>query len=93
VGGVLVALGLGFPLSLIFHQLNSSLRLSDLGLGAAKGVVFGVIVAAVGCLRGLQTQEGPSAVGVSTTRAVVTSILLIIIADAVFSILFFVLTR
>jgi phospholipid/cholesterol/gamma-HCH transport system permease protein len=93
VGGVLVALGLGFPLVLIFHQLTSSLRLSDLGLGAAKGVVFGAIVAAVGCLRGLQTQEGPSAVGVSTTRAVVTSILLIIIADAVFSILFFMLTR
>jgi phospholipid/cholesterol/gamma-HCH transport system permease protein len=92
VGGILVALGLGFPLSLIFHQLAASLRLSDVGLGAAKSVVFGAIVAAVGCLRGLQTQEGPSAVGVSTTRAVVTSILLIIIADAVFSILFFVLT-
>ena len=58
-----------------------------------KGVVFGAIVSAVGCLRGLQTQQGPSAVGVSTTRAVVTSIVLIVIADAVFSILFFVLKR
>jgi len=37
----------------------------------------------------LQTQQGPSAVGVSTTRAVVSSILLIIIADAVFSVLYF----
>jgi phospholipid/cholesterol/gamma-HCH transport system permease protein len=62
-------------------------------LGAAKGVVFGAIVSAVGCMRGLQTQQGPSAVGVSTTRAVVTSILLIIIADAVFSVLFFFLKR
>lgn len=93
VGGVLVALGLGFPLSLIFHQLTSAVQLSDIALGAAKGVVFGVIVSAVGCLRGLQTQEGPSAVGVSTTRAVVTSIVLIVIADAIFSILFFVLKR
>jgi len=93
LGGVLVALGLGFPLPLIFHQLSSSLRLSDIGLGVAKGVVFGAIVSAVGCMRGLQTQEGPSAVGVSTTRAVVTSIVLIIIADAVFSVLFYFLTR
>ncbi len=88
VGGVLVALGLGFPLSLIFHQLTSAVHLSDVALGAAKGVVFGAIVSAVGCLRGLQTREGPSAVGVSTTRAVVTSIVLIVIADAIFSILF-----
>jgi phospholipid/cholesterol/gamma-HCH transport system permease protein len=89
VGGVLVALVLGFPMLLIFHQLTSALRLSDFALGVAKAVVFGVIVSAVGCLRGLQTQQGPSAVGVSTTRAVVTSIVLIVIADAVFSILFF----
>ncbi len=93
LGGVLVTLGLGFPLTLIFHQLTSSVNLSDIALGAAKGVVFGAIVSAVGCLRGLQTQEGPSAVGISTTRAVVTSILLIVIADAVFSILFFILKQ
>jgi len=54
-------------------------------------VAFGAIVSAVGCLRGLQTQEGPSAVGISTTRAVVTSIVLIVIADAIFSVLFYVL--
>lgn len=93
VGGVLVALGLGFPLSLIFHQLTSAVHLSDVSLGTAKGLVFGAIVSAVGCLRGLQTREGPSAVGVSTTRAVVTSIVLIVIADAIFSILFFILKR
>ena len=89
LGGVAITIGLGFPLSLILHQLSSSLHLSDVALGAAKGVVFGAIVSGVGCLRGLQTHQGPSAVGVSTTRAVVTSILLIIIADAVFSVIFF----
>ena len=92
-GGVLVTRGLGFPLSLIFHQIASAVHLRDVALGAAKGVVFGAIVSAVGCLRGLQTQEGPAAVGVSTTRAVVTSILLIVIADAVFSVLFYFLTE
>lgn len=93
VGGVLVTLSLGFQLTLILHQLTTSVHLTDVAFGAAKGVVFGAIVSAVGCLRGLQTQQGPSAVGISTTRAVVTSILLIVIADAVFSILFFFLKR
>jgi phospholipid/cholesterol/gamma-HCH transport system permease protein len=63
--------------------------LSDVILNLCKGLVFGLIVSAVGCLRGLQTREGPSAVGVSTTRAVVTSILLIVIADAVFSVIYY----
>jgi len=93
LGGVVVMLGLGFPLNLIFHQLAGAVHLKDLALAMAKGVVFGAIVSGVGCLRGLQTKEGPSAVGVSTTRAVVTSILLIVIADAVFSVIFFMLTR
>ncbi len=93
LGGVLVTVGLGFPLSLVLHQLAASVHLSDVVLDASKGTVFGIIVAAVGCLRGLQTRQGPSAVGVSTTRAVVTSILLIVIADAVFSVLYYVLMR
>jgi len=93
LGGVLITLSLGFPLTLVFHQLTSSVHLSDVALGGAKGIIFGAIVSAVGCLRGLQTQQGPSAVGISTTRAVVTSILLIVIADAVFSILFFLLKK
>jgi phospholipid/cholesterol/gamma-HCH transport system permease protein len=93
LGGALVAKGLGFPWSLIFSQLSSSVALSDVMFGLTKGVVFGAIIAGVGCLRGMQTRQGPSAVGISTTRAVVTSIVLVIMADAVFSILFFVLNQ
>jgi phospholipid/cholesterol/gamma-HCH transport system permease protein len=85
VGGMLVMLGLGFSLMLILHQMASSVQLHDLTVGIAKSLVFGIIVSGVGCWRGLQTQEGPSAVGLSTTRAVVTSLLLIIVADACFS--------
>jgi phospholipid/cholesterol/gamma-HCH transport system permease protein len=91
IGGVLVMLSLGFPLVLIYNQLVSSLEISDVVVGTVKGLVFGIIVAAIGCLRGLQTLKGPRAVGDSTTRAVVSSILLIIIADAVFTGLLFVL--
>jgi phospholipid/cholesterol/gamma-HCH transport system permease protein len=85
MGGVLVMLGLGFSLMLIVHQMSLSVHLNDVVVGIAKSVAFGVIVSGVGCWRGLQTQEGPSAVGLSTTRAVVTSLLLIIVADACFS--------
>ncbi|HEX3627620.1 MAG TPA: ABC transporter permease [Verrucomicrobiae bacterium] len=93
LGGVLVAFALGFSRSLVYHQLTASLHLSDIFLGLAKAVAFGAIVSAVGCLRGLQTEEGPSAVGVSTTRAVVSSIVLIVIADAVFAVLFYYLKK
>jgi phospholipid/cholesterol/gamma-HCH transport system permease protein len=85
VGGMLVMLGLGFSLMLILHQMASSVTLNDLSVGIGKSIVFGVIVSGVGCWRGLQTEQGPSAVGLSTTRAVVTSLLLIIVADACFS--------
>ena len=85
VGGALVMLGLGFSLMLILHQMALSVRLNDLAVGISKGIVFGIIVSGVGCWRGLQTEQGPSAVGLSTTRAVVTSLLLIIVADACFS--------
>ncbi len=92
-GGVLVMLGLGFSLRLILHQMTLSVQLSDLAVGIEKSVVFGIIVAGVGCWRGLQTQQGPSAVGLSTTRAVVTSLLLIIVADACFSTITFFLKK
>ena len=91
IGGVIVMLGLGFSLPLILHQLAFSVHLNDLGTGIAKSAVFGVIVSAVGCWHGLRTQQGPSAVGLSTTRAVVTSLLLIIVADALFSAISFLL--
>lgn len=93
MGGVSVAVALGYSWSLVYHQLTASLHLGDLVLCAAKSVAFGAIVAAVGCLRGLETGEGPSAVGVSTTRAVVASIILIVMADAVFAVLFYVLNK
>jgi phospholipid/cholesterol/gamma-HCH transport system permease protein len=83
VGGIPVLLGLGFPLRMVLHQIQSGLHFGDLAEGLSKSVVFGGIVASVSCLRGIQTGEGPRAVGESTTRSVVSSILLIILADAV----------
>lgn len=85
LGGIPVLLGLGFPMRMILEQVQSALQFGDLVEGLSKSVVFGLIVASISCLRGLQTGEGPRAVGESTTRSVVSSILLIILADVVFA--------
>jgi phospholipid/cholesterol/gamma-HCH transport system permease protein len=89
IGGAVVFLSLDFPLVTYSQQVLNSVHLKDLLGGLAKAFVFGVLVAAVGCLRGLQTGTGASAVGLSTTRAVVSGIVLIVIADGVFSVVFY----
>jgi phospholipid/cholesterol/gamma-HCH transport system permease protein len=85
LGGTLVMLGLGFSISEIYNQMTASVHLHDIRFGLSKSIVFGAIFSGVGCLRGFQTGQGPIAVGVSATRAVVSSILLIILADTVFA--------
>ena len=88
-GGILVMLAMGFPLVTIYNQMAQTLRYTDILIGVGKGVIFGALIAGIGCLRGLQTKQGPSAVGESTTRAVVSGILLIIVADAVVAVLLY----
>jgi len=93
LGGIPVLLGLGFPLRMVLLQIQSSLHFGDLAEGLSKSIVFGAIVACVSCLRGLQTGEGPRAVGESTTRSVVSSILLIIFADTIFASVTYILRK
>jgi len=88
-GGVLVMLAMGFPLVTIYNQMAQTMSWRDIMIGVGKGVIFGALVGGIGCLRGLQTRQGPSAVGESTTRAVVTSILLVIVADALVAVMLF----
>jgi phospholipid/cholesterol/gamma-HCH transport system permease protein len=90
-GGVLVMLAMGFPFQQIWAQLVGALHVRDVLVGTSKAFVFGAIVAGLGCLRGMQTKEGPNAVGDSTTRAVVAGILMIIIIDSVFAVVTYVL--
>ena len=84
-GGVLVMLGMGFAPADVWNHLASSVGVSDVLVGTFKAVVFGAIVSGLGCLRGMQTKQGPSAVGDSATRAVVSGILMIIVVDALFA--------
>lgn len=57
------------------------LDLQDLGAGLSKTLFFGLIVGGVGCFQGFRTTKGTAGVGRSTTMAVVTSSLLIVVAD------------
>jgi phospholipid/cholesterol/gamma-HCH transport system permease protein len=93
LGGIPVLLGMGYPLRMVLAQIQMGLHFSDLAEGLSKSIVFGGIVASVSCLRGLQTGEGPRAVGESTTRSVVGSILLIILTDAIFAALTYTLRK
>lgn len=89
LGGGVVFASLGYPPVTFVQQVLRAVDASDLLSGLLKSFVFGVLVAGVGGLRGLQTRLGPRAVGESTTRAVVSGIVLILVADGVFAVLFY----
>ncbi len=88
-GGSVVLLSMDYPLVTYVQEVLGAVQLKDLFSGMAKAIVFGVLVAGIGCLRGLQTKTGASAVGLSTTSAVVSGIVLIVLADGVFSVVFY----
>ena len=89
VGGLLVASGvLSIPPAAYWVQMQTAIDISDLCSGVIKSVTFGGIIGLSGCLRGLQSERSAIGVGRATTSAVVTAILLLIVADAIFAVLF-----
>jgi phospholipid/cholesterol/gamma-HCH transport system permease protein len=71
------------------NQLIGAVTYRDVLAGLIKAVVFGFLISGMGCLRGLQTKSGATAVGDSTTSAVVSSIFLIVVVDAIFAVIFY----
>jgi phospholipid/cholesterol/gamma-HCH transport system permease protein len=69
-----------------YNQTCGAVRLVDLGIGIFHGIVFGVLVALSGCLRGIQCGRSAAAVGQATTSAVVTGIVSIILATAIITV-------
>ena len=62
--------------------------IEDCVAGLIKASVFGVLIAMAGCLRGIQCGRSSAAVGAATTSAVVTGIVLIIVSDALTTVIF-----
>jgi len=89
IGGFVVMRSLGFPLVTYYHQVQYAVSYGSLVGGLVKSFVFGILVAGIGCLRGLQTGTGATAVGQSTTSAVVSGIVLITITDGIFALVYY----
>lgn len=65
------------------------LALKDIYTGLIKAFVFGIIIALIGCFEGLNTKGGAEGVGRATTRSVVISFILIILADCIITAIFY----
>lgn len=89
IGTALVMSGMGYGIQVFMYQAAKYTGMEDFVWGEVKAVFFGFIVASIGCYRGLKTKDGPGAVGDSTTKSVVTSIIMLIIADGMFAVISF----
>lgn len=89
LGGALVLLTFQVPLVTYFNEVFTLVQMNDLLGGLFKCCVFGMVIAGIGCLRGLQTGSGAAAVGIATTRAVVSALVLIVLVDGGFAIAYY----
>jgi phospholipid/cholesterol/gamma-HCH transport system permease protein len=89
LGGLLIALTtLDIPANLYWTETKSFVDLSDLFTGLVKAATYGALIGLAGCQRGLEAERSAGGVGAAATRAVVTSIFLIIVANAVYAVVF-----
>ncbi len=90
LGGYLVSVKLlGSNPTVYLRRTYDYLDLEDIYIGLFKAFIFGMIIAIIGCYQGFNTQGGAEGVGKSTTRAVVLSSLLILIANYFITAMFF----
>lgn len=89
MGGAIMAMAaLDISLSQFLTQLGEAVVVSTFWVGIVKAPVFAFLIGLVGCYEGLQVSGSAESVGRRTTKSVVESIFLVIVADAAFSILF-----
>jgi phospholipid/cholesterol/gamma-HCH transport system permease protein len=84
LGGLIVGVGmLDLDPLVYFNQTRAAVSLNHFWVGLFHSVVFGILVALAGCLRGMQCGRSASAVGQAATSAVVTGIVSIIVATGI----------
>ena len=89
LGGMLAAkIELGLSPIYFIHKLPEAVPLANYLIGLNKGVVFGSLIALVACHFGFRIKANTESLGAGTTSAVVTAITVVILADAVFAIVF-----
>jgi phospholipid/cholesterol/gamma-HCH transport system permease protein len=89
LGGALMCWAqLGISLGQFLHQLQDAVDLWTLWVGLIKAPVFAFVIGVVGCYQGLRVEGSAESVGALTTRSVVHAIFLVILLDAIFSVMF-----
>ncbi len=91
IGGALTMRSFSIPIVTFLKEVDSAVDLTDFLAGFVKSFVFAVLVAGIGCMRGLETAAGASAVGDSATRAVVSGIILLVVVDGLFAVAYYLL--
>jgi phospholipid/cholesterol/gamma-HCH transport system permease protein len=88
-GGMLAAdLALGVTPAYFFSALPKAVKVANLALALSKSVVFGLLIALIGCHYGLRVKPNTESLGQGTTASVVTSITVVILVDALFAVVF-----
>ena len=87
LGGAIVAAGMEVSLMQFYQEFKKVLAFHHLGVGLVKSLLFGILIAIAGCRAGIHCGRNSAAVGQAATNAVVTSIVYLIVADALVNIL------
>lgn len=88
-GGMVASdLSLGITPSYFINALPEAVEAGNLALNVGKSVVFGVLIALVGCHFGLRVKPNTQSLGQGTTASVVTAITVVILVDALFAVVF-----
>lgn len=89
LGGILMANNmLGISAGDFLHRFQMEIPMRALLIGLGKAPVFALLIGSIGCFQGMKVKGGADSVGKQTTRSVVLAIFFIIIADAIFSVIF-----
>ncbi|MBU0745051.1 MAG: MlaE family lipid ABC transporter permease subunit [Gammaproteobacteria bacterium] len=91
LGCLVVMLSLGYTSDAFFNRIHQAILPMDYIGGLIKVFVFGLVIAGVGCLHGIKTSFGAQAVGNSTTQAVVSSLIMLVVVDGVFALIYYIL--
>lgn len=87
-GAIAAKFVLGIDVNYFVRSLPGVVPIANLYIGLGKGVVFGMLIALVACHFGFRIKANSQSLGEGTTTSVVSSITVVILADAVFAILF-----
>lgn len=87
LGGMLAgSFEIGLSISYFLSALPNAVPIANLWIGIGKGFVFGILIALIACYYGMKIKPNTESLGQGTTSSVVTSITIVILADAIFAV-------